>query len=261
MRFIIYALLLTGVEIFASGCDSNSEIKNGLSYEEYIQKAQQLESNGNSEKAIIEYKKALKIRPDDGKTHYALGRLYDSEGQRSYEDAFNRYQVDVLSNSNKKRNKDQTKELEVYGFKSKYHKLALHEYEETIKYSPENSAARYFIATEYLNAKQYKQAILEYNNVVKYNPENSVAYSQLGKAYLEIGYCNSAIDNFTKAFKLDSNAESYYYDVGRVYVKLNNTEKTIEMINRLKDSKYYYDLTGYQPNGKCLSVEEPITQK
>jgi len=42
--------------------------------------------------------------------------------------------------------------------------------------------------------------------------------------------------------------------VGRVYIKMNNAEKTTEMINKLKGTNYYEDLTGYQfePHGKCL---------
>jgi len=111
-----------------------------------------------------------------------------------------------------------------------------------------------------MNNKRYNEAIPEYNKVIKFNPNFAVAYSQLGEAYLQIGYCNSAIDNFKRAFKLDSDAEAYYYDVGKVYVKMNNPEKTNEMINNLKGSKYFYDLTGYQPNGKCSNSEGlPLT--
>lgn len=200
MRYIMCLLISISIVIFVLGCDSNSDIKNGLSYEEYVQQAHHFESNNDSEKAIIAYKKALQIRPNDAETHYALGRLYDSEGQRSYREAFNKYQAEILTNLNKKRKIDQTKYLEEFGFKSEYQKLALREYKETIKYSPAHSDARYFIATDHLNNKRYMEAIVEFNNLIKYNANYSVAYSQLGEAYLKIGYCISAIDSFSKAF-------------------------------------------------------------
>src|SRR6266480_5280168 len=117
-----FHLLLIGICL--SGCNVNFDVKDGLSYDEYIKEAQQFSSNSDNEKAISAYKKALKVKPNDAKTHYDLGRLYDKEEQRSYKDAFSAYQLDVLTNLSKRRNKDQTKELEGFGYKSRYKALA-----------------------------------------------------------------------------------------------------------------------------------------
>jgi len=247
-----YILLL--IAICLSGCNVNSDIKDSLSYDEYISEAKKFASQDNNEKAISAYQKALKIKVDDANTHYILGRLYDKEEQLSYKSAFNKYQSDILTNLNKKRNKDQTKELEGYGYKSSYKAHALQEYKNAIKYSPEHWAARYFVATDHFNNKRYNEAIEEYKQVIEFNPKGSNAFSLLGESYLVVGKCALALNNFAQAFKLNSDAESYYYDSGRVYVKLRNAEKATEMINHLKGSKYYYDLTGYQPNGKCSDV-------
>lgn len=255
MRIRKIGYLFLWIAACLSGCNINSDIKDGLPYDEYIKIAQQHISKGDNEKAISAYNKALKIKPSDAETHYALGRLYYTEGQQSYKNAFNKYQLDILTNTNKKRNIDQTKDLETFGFKSQYNRLAMQEYSEVIKLSPENWDARYSIATDHMNNKRYKEAIAEYIQVIKYNPKYSSAYNQLGEAYLEVGACNLAIDNFTKGYKLDFDANSYFCDVGRVYIKMNNAEKATEMINRLKGVAHYYErLTGYQfkPHGKCL---------
>lgn len=257
MTCLIIGLLVASCN---SSSDSCSNVKDGLSYDEYLKIAQQYIDKNDNEKAICVLKKALKKEPTNAGAHFILGQLYDAEGRQSYERAFNKFQYNVLSKSYK--NIDQAKELEKLGFKSQYERLAVQEYKEAVKYSPEYWPARYFIATDHFNNKHYKEAIDEYKQVIKFTTEYSSAYSLLGESYLEIGACNSAIDNFTKAYKLDSNADSYYCNIGKAYIKMGNAEKTTEMINKLKGKKPYYEkLTDYQfePHGKC--EPEPVNIK
>jgi tetratricopeptide (TPR) repeat protein len=250
-----YYIILCIIVIYVPGCDKSSDVKDGLPHDEYINMALQYESNSDNEKAISAYKKALEIKPQDADTHYALGRLYDAEAQRSYADAFNKYQLERLTGPQKKQNKDQTKILEELGFKKEYETLAIKEFKETIKYDPEHWLARYLIATYYFNNKLYKEAIEEYNHVIKINHKYSSAYKLLGESYLKVGACNMALDNFKKAYELDSSADSYYCDAGRVYIKMKNANKAKEMFDKLKGAQYYYKrLKDYQfePHGECM---------
>jgi tetratricopeptide (TPR) repeat protein len=252
MKYPICLFTLFIIVIFISSCDSSSEIKTGLSYEEYIKEAQQYESKGDNEKGISAYKKALTIKPNEAKIRTALGRLYDTESQSSYREAFSKYSLDILTNTNKKRNKDQAKELEEYGFKSKYHALALLEYSEAIKLSPDQWDARYYIATDHYNNKRYQDAINEYNMVIRDNPKYKAAYILLSNCYLEVGTYNKALENINKAYQLDSDAEYYYYQLGTLYYKLNSYDKGFEMQTKLKNmnSKYYGDLLNYKYSDK-----------
>ncbi len=243
----LFAMIIITLAIGVFGCSKSSDVSDGLSYEEYVGLAQDYEIKSDNEKAISAYKKALKIRPHDANTHFALGRLYDAEGQRSYTDAFNKYQIEILTNPDKKQKKDQTSRLIELGYKIQYEKYALQEYKETIKYVPEHWAARYFIATDHFNNKRYKEAIKEYKLVIEINPKFKSAYKLLGESCLEIGWCDMALDNFEKAYKLDSNIESYYYNIGRVYMNKKNKDKINEAINSLKGSQSYYEkLIDYQ---------------
>lgn len=262
MKLKIYISILLVIVLFSASCDSCSDVKDGLSYEEYLEMASQYVNNNNVEKAICATKKALTIRPSEAGAHFILGELYSSEEKRTYSEAWNKYAYSALMNQKTRGGGNQIKELEALGYKSNYKRLAILEYMETVKYSPEHWQARYFIATDHFNHKRYKEAIDEYKQVIKYTTEYSSAYALLGEAYLEVGACNAAIDNFTKAYKLDSNADSYYCDIGKVYIKMGNAEKTTEMINKLKGKKTYYErLTGYQfePHGKC--EPEPVNIK
>ena len=240
--------------ICALGCDKNNDVKNGLSFDEYIEAAHKYLSTSDNEKAILAYKKALKIKPTDANTHYELGWVYDTERKRSYAEAFNKYQFKILTNPHFKQTKDQESILEELGYKRQYNALAIQEYKETLKYDPSNWAARYYIATDYLNKKFYKEAIEQYKQVIKINPKYIDAYKLLGESYLEIGLCNSAFDTFKKAYEIDANTESYFCDIGKVYVVKKDYVKLNEMFNKLKASPYYREkLTEYQyqPHQRC----------
>lgn len=236
INLILY-LCLTFVIV---GCSSHSNIDDGLTYDEYVNRAQQYIAKGDSEKAISSYKKALTIRPNNAQSHFNLGKLYKEEYARTYELAQKRFQSDVLTNQNNHQIKDLTAELQRYGLKSEYEKLAMTEFRETIKSAPDNSAARYYIAVDYFNNKKYTDAIDEFKRVVELNPKNSNAYHIMGDAHLAIGSFDLALNDYKRAYENDSDNEYYYYKLGRVYVKMNDGEKTAEMFQKLKDMKSSY---------------------
>lgn len=237
------------------GCSANDDIRDGLSYDEYVKIARRHASVGEPEKAIIAYKKALNINQNDANIHYTLGRLYSSEEQRSYKDATSKCQLNMLSNTGQNKNINLEKELKKMGYKSEYNLLALKEYIQTVKIDPNHWSALYFIATDHKNNKRYVEAINEYKKIISINPKLHLAYNQIADAYLEIGYCKQALDNYGYAFKLSNDTEYYYFNAGRVFIKMGDAEKTTEMINKSRGSTYYNDLTGYQfePRGKCLT--------
>jgi tetratricopeptide (TPR) repeat protein len=137
IHFLLYAILL-------SGCDVNNDVAEGLSYDEYINLARHYENISENEKAISAYKRALKIKSHDSSTHYELGRLYEAERQRTYSEAIDKLQMEILTNPDTNRIVDQTKRLEKLGYKNQYNELAIQEYKYAIKYNPSNWAARYF---------------------------------------------------------------------------------------------------------------------
>lgn len=228
-------------------CDFNSDIKDGLTYEEYINKANLYLSKGDAEKAILAYKKALQIKSEDGKIHFALGELYEEEWRKSYDLAHQKYQADVLMYPNKRQNKNMTEELRKFGLKDEYKKLALEEYKAVVKYCPENWTARYRIATDHLNNKRYKEAISEYQRVIDLNPDFSNSYGLIGEAYFETNFYDLAIPYLEKAIQLDANYAYAYYTLGKVYLAMRNGEKVNEILEKLKsmNSTYFDELRLY----------------
>ena len=114
MKNSILTLVLIFNILGMIGCESAYDVEEGLSYEEYINRAVQNLNKGEVDRSIALYRKALTIKPEDAKTHYILGDLYYREWRRSYESAQHKAQYKLLMKQNRKNIGDITKELEKY---------------------------------------------------------------------------------------------------------------------------------------------------
>lgn len=246
MKYRVLIIFLIGCLLISVGCKISSDVEEGLSYDEYINKANQYLNEDKIEKAIAYYKKALKIKPEDAKTHYILGKIYYDEYNKSYDDARRKYTFDILTqqNPNRKFYKDDPKELKRYGLKSEYEEMARQEFRTAIKYNPKQWQARYFVATDYFNKKQFREAIEEFKKIIELNPELSNSHGFIGEAYMELGSYDLAIEYLKTAVKLAPDFAGNYYSLGLIYRKMNNGEKLKEMLAKLKtmNSSLYDEL-------------------
>jgi len=212
-----------------TSCEGN------LSFDEYVKKAEEYSNQGKNEKAIDAYNKALRIKPQDSSTHYALGCLYFKE-----ELALNIAPI----------NRNESEKLEKR--RKMLSDLTISEFKKVLELDPAKWFARYIVATDHYNNKRYSEAINEYIITIKYNPKYATAYSMLASSYSAIGRYDLAINNINEAYRLDSDTEYYYYHLGKVYYKMDNSNKVFEMQTKLKDinSKYYNDLVDYKYSNK-----------
>lgn len=245
MKNRLLFLLIIFTIFLIVGCKNESDVEEGLPYDEYITKANKAYSENDAEKAISYYKKALAINPTNGKTHYTLGEIYENEYDKSYKIAMDKITINILNNptpNGVNHRKHDVKNLVQYGLKIDYDELAMQEYRETVKFDPKNWMARYKIASKLFNNKQYKEAIQESERVIELNPKYSNAYSLVGEAYLESGSLERAVKYINKAIEYDPRPGYNYYNLGLVYRKMNNGEKANEILNKLKKmNSIYYD--------------------
>ena len=227
------------------GCKPS--VEEGLSYDQYISKAELAIRESKGEKAILYYRKALELKPSDANTHFILGEIYDREYDASYQEATQKHTFQILTHPEPGRTfyKEDPKELERYGLKLGYDEKAIQEFREAIKYDDKNWQARYRIATDHFNKKHFQEAIEEYKKVIQLNPEYTNSYSLMGEAYMEIGELNLAVDIFNTAIKLTPGFDDHdYYKLALVYRKMNNGDKVAEIFKMLKATKspYFDDL-------------------
>lgn len=221
---------------------SNSCSDRVSSFEDHLLKARQYKTSKKLDKAIKEYKKALRLNPASAEAHYELGEVYYEKWEESFQQAQRKYLQSIFMNPKSAPSADISKKeldkvYESFGERKEYKEMAMKEFKESLKYAPNNWRARYFIATHYLNEELHDEAIKEFEQIIKLNSKYVNAYSLLGEAYYEKGLYKKAIEKFKEAIILDPNSEIDRYNLALTYLKINNKRKALEELQELKRMK------------------------
>lgn len=212
-KLIVFVCFLS--VIFSTGLSANDE----LSPKDYIRRGLKFDNNGELDKAIADYTKAIK----SGKlSKENLGIAYYNRGV-------------------------------VYKKKKEY-KKAIADYTEAVEASPAfamcyNNRGMIFDIWE-----QYDKAIADYSKSIELNNDSKAteySYNNRGFAYFNIGDLKNAEKDLRKAIKLNPNYAMPYNNLGLVYSERKNYKeaarcykKAIELDNDKEAKLYAYDNMG-----------------
>jgi tetratricopeptide (TPR) repeat protein len=133
-----------------------------------------LEQQGNLDKAILHYSKALKINPNYAEAHNNLGYILACQ---------------------------------------KHYKEAIDHYTEAIRIKPSYTEAHNNLATALLYQGNEKEAIVHYNEALKHNPNYAGTYYNLGKIYVNRNKIEKGIHFYKKALKLNPEMTQVLYNL------------------------------------------------
>lgn len=175
------------------------------------------------EKAIIEYKTALELRPLSVDAHYNLGVTYQRIG--FFSGAVRQLETAV-----------RLQPTHAYAEKALVEsKASLEETGDRIEVSaiPRTKFER---GVDYTNRRQTDQARLMYAQVLKMDPHHADAWSQTGAIYFDEGNYRKAIMTFKKGLKykpdhfvLNNNIAGAYYKTGDMKRARRHWEKCLEI--------------------------------
>lgn len=184
---IIFIILLIGLAVFAA---KNLFMPERLSgYKELIN----------------EYKKAIRINPNDATAYENLGYVFFQLGY--------------------------------YHRAVPYYKKAINIKPDSIRYSG--------LGASYAEAGNFKEAISALKKAIELDSKGELNYINLGKAYREIGEYQLAISNFQEALRLNPKNASAYNGLSAVYYYIKDFNKMLEYslkeieLNPKSHSGYY----------------------
>jgi len=115
-------------------------------------------------------------------------------------------------------------EDEVSAEKKKTYDLAIKDFTQAIKLSPNLANAYIERGVVYLNLGDYDRALMEFNQAIRFDPNSHFAYHERGLTYYkrnEIGDLDRAIIDNTQAIKLDLDSAMTYRNRGQAYYDRN----------------------------------------
>src|ERR1035438_5772302 len=176
-RFLLFVL------VFIFGCAAQLSAQTPVDEQagQHFQAAQEAERAKELPTAVIEYRAALKLKPEIAEAWVNLG-------------------------------------LDLYVMKNDDEAIVA--FQQALKRKPDLLGANLFLGMAYLRATQYEKAIVPLKKVTTLYPKELKAYINLSYAYQETGHLEESARVLEKANELFPNNTEVLYNRGKSYTKL-----------------------------------------
>ncbi len=168
-----------------------------------------LAERGQVDEAIVQYRKAVEIKPDYAEAHYSLGVVLARRGQ--VDEAIAQYQKAVEIKP------DYAEALNNLGLAlAQCGRLneAIAEYQKAVEINPDYAEALDNLGNALAGCGRIEEAIASYQKAVEVNPDYAEAYSNLGLALAGRGRVEEAIANYRKALESKPDSAAVHNNLG-----------------------------------------------
>jgi len=145
-------------------------------------------AQGKVEEAIIDYREALRINPNNPEAQINLGNALLQQG---HEDE------------------------------------AIAHYHEALRLDPSSTKAQYNLGNALLQQGRPAEAITQFHEALKLNPNNAEVHNNLGNAFIQQGQTNEALAHYREAVRINPNYALAHNNLGLVLQQQRNLDEAI----------------------------------
>jgi Tetratricopeptide repeat. len=184
-------------------------------------------NTGEEDRALEEFEKILRIRPDFGDAEFAIGKIY--EKKEEYSKAIEYYNRAIAINGERQDYKDSKSAVYALLHRSENRSEVS---EQLLKEYPEDIEAYELQANDYYMKEEYEKAAEIYSHIIDLAPEEPHYYSYRGGCYMGLKKYSEAIADFSRVITLLGNNSGMTYSLrGDVYFLLKEYDKALADYN------------------------------
>lgn len=172
--------------------------------------------------------KALKLAPQSGQVHHAIGRYYFANGENSKA-------IDALKRAQKLQPDSALifiDQGEIYAQALGRHDLATLAYRSALLIDPQHAGAHYGLGSALLASGKSKEAEAELLRAATLAPDNPLPSLSLGKLYASLGQAADAAGAFDSALKIRRDLVPALLGRGDLYLSKKNLNEALAMFQR-----------------------------
>lgn len=237
----------------------------------YINRGLAYQNQGNLQQAMLDYNKAIEIKPDYAEAYNDRGLIYYSRGefdqaiadyckaieiQPRYAKAYyNRGAAYAAKKEYDQAIADCSKAIEInpydatayynraatYGVKGEYDR-AINDCSKAISINPLDAKAYYNRGVIYALKKEFTLAISDYSQAIKIQPGYAQAYNNRGNIYQDRGEYKQAIADYNKAIASNPKLAQAYSNRALAYYSQGDYNNAWKDIHRLQELGAQVDL-------------------
>ncbi|NEP77659.1 MAG: tetratricopeptide repeat protein [Okeania sp. SIO3B3] len=228
-------------------------------------RGKQFEDLGDYEAALLDFSKAIELKPDGASYYSDRGRAYSDRG--NYEAALADYNKAIeLSSENALSNalfhqsrgsvffsRGLVLHYKDYDYEAalKEYEAALADYHKAIELKPDVGLFYNSRGAVLGLKKDYEAALADYNKAIELEPDNALFYHSRADVFLEQKEYAAALADYSKAIELKPDRGLTYINRGNTYFKIGEKQKGIDDYDKAisLDSELahqYYNWRGFQ---------------
>jgi len=164
----------------------------------YTRRGEAYYYKGDYDKAITDYDQAIRIDANYAVAYNNRGHVYRNQG--NYDRAI--ADLDQAIRLNPNYTKAFANRGYAYWYKGDYDK-AITDYDQAIRIDPNYAVAYNNRGLVYRNQGDYDRAIVDYDQTIRLDPNSAVPYTNRGDAYYDKGDYDKAIADYDQAIRID----------------------------------------------------------
>ncbi|WP_162458834.1 tetratricopeptide repeat protein [Desulfosarcina ovata] len=236
----------------------DNAIKSDVTFSDFHRTRARILTNLNrSEDALLSYRKAISINPEDDTSVYETGALYQQ--LKKFESAFSCYQKCLELNP--KFSACYNNLGLIYKHQENYEK-AISSLLSAVEIDPSLKQAYNNLGIIYKDVGEVQQAIKSFSTAIKLSPNYAEAFFNMGVLLDEIGRFEAAINCFNQVVRIDPGFNGIYNNFGIVFQKMGRTEDAVRCLNKAielePDNAYAFHNIGiifFQNNKLQLAID------
>jgi len=195
--------------------------------EKLCRQGYQLSINGEDQKALEFFEKAIASDPENTMAWNGLGSCH--VGLNNSEAAIKAYRQAIKTNPT-----DETLHLILgnYYVKLEQHQEAIDTYREVIRLKPDLAEAHFKLGVVYSRLGRLEDGKDAFETVIRLNPDAVPAHFNVGIAYAQLGRYQDALKANLAALRIDPEFAPAHNNIGLVQQKLGNTDLEIDAYKR-----------------------------
>ena len=182
---------------------------------------------GKLDEAVLAFKQALLIKPDDAQAHYNMGNVL--KDQEKFEEALGSYRKALsLKPDYSEAYLNMGNVLKDQGSLEG----AFAAYKKALSIKPDYSEAYFNMGNALKDQEKYEEAIAAYNKAINLKPDYSEAYLNIGNVLKDQGKLKEAIKVYNEVLSIKPDYAEVYFNMGNAFKDQGRLEEAIKTYNK-----------------------------
>jgi len=213
----------------------------------FVEEGKSSFKSNRHQEAILSFKRALAVKPDEEEAYMGLGLVYSVLGRN--QESVDAYKAAIRINPNDAL--AYTGLGWVYGLLGRSQD-SIDALRIAIYLKPDFAEAHFYLGTTYEKSGRFQEAVESYKQAIRLKPGFTMAYLNLGNTYEKLGSTLEAIEAFKQAVILKPDDADVQLKLGTMYAKTGDKTlalsvyKSLKILNAEKAGKLYNIINGKQ---------------